>query len=64
MSQGFSILSEYFQVYFSVTTVELELKNIINSLCFKSFINKKVDLWGPMEGANAPVVPPSYGPVP
>ena len=55
---------QLFQVYF--TTIELEMKNIINSLCFKSFINKKSGPLGTVEGASAPVVSPPtpHGPVP
>ena len=48
VGQGLSTLSQYFQVYFSIS--ELELKNNINSLCFKSLINSgplgPVCVWG------------------
>ena len=55
MSQGLSTLSQYFQVYY--TTSELELQK--TSFCYKSFTIKKGGPLGPVEGASAPVVPPS-----
>ena len=60
VSQGLSTLSQYFQVYY--TTSELELQK--NSFCYKSFIIKKVDLWGLWRVRAHQSYPPPYGPVP
>ena len=52
---SFLTLSQYFQVHYTIS--EPELKSNINPLCFKSLVNKKVDLCG-----LAPPLPP-YAPV-
>ena len=41
---SFLTLSQYFQVHYTIS--EPELKSNINPLCFKSLVNKKVDLCG------------------
>ena len=48
VSQGLSTLHSIFQFYYTIS--ELQLRNSINSICLKLFINKKVDLWGPVAG--------------
>ena len=51
---GLCAVSQYFQFYYTISGVEE--RNTINSLCFKSLINKNVDLWKSQ-------LPPPYWPV-